>query len=214
MTTVGAQDAGPRRVELFATLLLAFAAVATAWSTYQVTVLRGRQAVLTSSATAARIESSEASTRAGQLGQVDVATFVQWVDAEASGDRELADFYRQRFRPEFQRAFGAWLATQPLTDPSAATTPFELPQYRLAEADKASRLNANAGNFTDAAGAANKHADQYMLAVVLFAACLFFAGISTKVEPFRQRAALVILAGVIFVAAGTWIATLPVSFSA
>jgi hypothetical protein len=201
-------------VELFATLLLAFAAVATAWSTYQVTVLRGKQAVFTSQATAARVESSEASTRAGQLGQIDVATFIQWVDAAARGDTTLADFYRQRFRQEFQPAFTAWLASEPLTHPSAAPTPFELPQYRLAEADQAIRLSRSAGNLSNAAGNANKHADEYMLAVVLFAACLFFAGISTKVEPFRQRAALLTLGGVIFVAAAAWIATLPVSFSA
>jgi hypothetical protein len=200
-------------VELFATLLLAFAAVATAWSTYQVTVLRGQQAVFTSRATAARIESSEASTRAGQLGQIDVATFIQWVDAEARGDTELAGFYRQRFRKEFQPAFAAWLATEPLSHATAASTPFELPQYRVAEADNASRLNASAGHLSDAAGNANKHADEYMLAVVLFAACLFFAGISTKVEPFRQRAALVAFGGVIFLVTATWVATRPVSFS-
>jgi hypothetical protein len=206
-------DVGLRRVELFATLLLAFAAVATAWSTYQVTVLRGNQAVYTSRATAARIDSSQASTRAGQLGQIDVATFTQWVDAQAHGDTQLAAFYRQRFRKEFEPAFAAWLATHPLTNRAAPSTPFELPQYHLAEADHAERLDVRAGAQSNAAARANKHADEYMLAVVLFAACLFFAGISTKVESLRSRAALVALGGLIFVGAAVWISTRPVSFS-
>ena len=74
------------RVELLATILLAMAAVATAWSTYQSTQWRGQQAADNSKASAARIESSEASTRAGQLTQVDIATFTQWVDAYVAGN--------------------------------------------------------------------------------------------------------------------------------
>jgi len=90
-----------RRVELFATILLAVAAVATAWSTYQSTQWRGQQAVSTSKGTAARIESSEAATRAGQLTQIDIATFVQWTDAHLARRRELASVRHagvQRFR--------------------------------------------------------------------------------------------------------------------
>ena len=84
-------------VELLSTILLAAAAVATAWSTYQSTRWRGVQAIDYSKATAARIQSSEASTRAGQLSQVDIATFIQWVDADVAGNRKLARFYRRRF---------------------------------------------------------------------------------------------------------------------
>ena len=57
-----AQDARRNRVELLATLLLAVAAVATAWSTYQ-GAAGGEQVAETAKATAARIESSEAATR-------------------------------------------------------------------------------------------------------------------------------------------------------
>ena len=47
------QDGAP--VELLATILLAAAALATAWSTYQSTRWRGEQAADTSKSTAARI---------------------------------------------------------------------------------------------------------------------------------------------------------------
>src|SRR6266498_2790030 len=102
-----------RRLELLSTILLAVAALTTAWSTYQSTQWRGEQALQASKATAARIQSSSASTRAGQLTQIDIATFIQWVDASVAGKQDLARFYRRRFRDEFEPAFTAWLATHP-----------------------------------------------------------------------------------------------------
>ena len=84
-----------RRIELLATTLLAAAALATAWSTFQSGRWRGVQASNTGKSTAARVQSSEASTRAGQLTQIDIATFIQWVDAETAGNRKLAGFYRR-----------------------------------------------------------------------------------------------------------------------
>jgi hypothetical protein len=208
---IDAHERRHNRVEVVATILLAVAAVGTAWSTYQSTTLRGNQAANTSKATAARIESSEASTRAGQQTQIDVATFTQWVDADVAGNAALADFYRQRFRDEFEPAFDAWLATNPRSNPDAPLTPFELPEYHLAEADKATRLNRQAAAFADAASEDNQRADDYMLAVVLFASCLFFAGMSTKLHSIRQREVLLGLGGVTFLGTVAWIATLPIS---
>src|SRR5213592_400713 len=129
-----AESRRQHRVELLATILLAVAALATAWSTYQSTRWRGEQAADTAKATAARIESSEAATRAGQLTQIDIATFVQWTNAHVAGDDELAGFYQRRFRSEFQPAFDAWLATKPFTSPSAPLTPFAMPQYKVSQA--------------------------------------------------------------------------------
>ena len=66
------------RVEVLATIVLAVAAVATAWSTYQSTQWRGQQASYNSKASAARIQSSQAATRAGQLTQVDISRRCCW----------------------------------------------------------------------------------------------------------------------------------------
>jgi hypothetical protein len=201
------------RVELFATILLAVAAVATAWSTFQSTRWRGEQAIDFSKANAARIHSSEAETRARQLTQIDIATFIQWVDAEVAGKRQLAQFYRRRFRPEFRPAFAAWVATKPRTNPNAPLTPFAMPQYRVSKDLLSERLDAVARSHSDAAGEANQRSDNYVLAVVLLATSLFFAGISTKVRPLRQREALLGLGWIIFVGTAVWLAFSPVSFS-
>jgi len=208
--SAGSRD---RRIELLATILLAIAALAAAWSTFQSGRWRGVQASNTGKSTAARVQSSQASSRAGQLTQIDIATFIQWVNATAAGNRKLAAFYRRRFRPEFRPAFAAWLATRPLSNPKAPATPFALPQYRPAEREHAEQLEATADLRQAAAGRANKNADDDLLAVVLFASALFFAGISTKLHSPRQREALLGLGGLIFLTALIWIATIPVSFS-
>ena len=90
-------------IEWLSTLLLALAAIATAWSTYQSAQWRGEQASNTGKSTAARIESSAASTRAGQLTQIDIATFVQWTDATVGGHPALARFYRSGSGRSFGR---------------------------------------------------------------------------------------------------------------
>ena len=52
-----------------------------------------------------------------------------------------------------------------------------------------------------------------MLAVVLFAAALFFAGISTKLSIPSQRVAVLLLGYLIFVGTTIWVATFPVTIS-
>jgi hypothetical protein len=207
-------EAGDRRqgrVELFATILLAVAAVATAWSTYQSTRWRGEQAADSTKATAAHIESSQASTRAGQLTQVDIATFIQWVEADVAGNRKLERFFRRRFRNEFRPAFAAWVATSPRTNPTAPLSPFAMRQYRVAEAVRAERLNTAAGAQADAAGEANQRSGNYVLAVVLFAVALFFAGMATKLGSLGKREVLLILGWVVFLGTAAWVATFPVT---
>ncbi len=74
--------------------------------------------------------------------QVDIALFIQWVNATARDEPELADFYEQRFRPEFVPAFDAWQDTDPLTNPEAPPTPFAMPEYQLESRTEAEQLDA------------------------------------------------------------------------
>jgi hypothetical protein len=109
-----------------------------------------------------------------------VATFTQWVDAYARHETQLADFYRQRFRHEFQPAVAAWVATKPLKNANAPLTPFAMPNYRLAATAPAERLQLAAEAASAEASRDIQHANNYVLAVVLFSAALFFGGISTR----------------------------------
>ena len=88
-----------------------------------------------------------------------------------------------------------------------------MPQYRPAESVRATQLESTAELRPRQPAARPRNADDYLLAVVLFASALFFAGISTKVRSSRQREALLGLGCVIFLAAVIWVATIPVDFS-
>ena len=75
-------------VELGAMLLLALAAVATAWSSYQANRWNGEQIKASSRTNAIRIDAARASGLGNAQQQVDVATFMQWVDARARNELE------------------------------------------------------------------------------------------------------------------------------
>lgn len=206
-------DAINRRLELFSTVLLALATLATAWAAYQSRQWTGEQSQGYSHATASRIAVNRFSALANRQVQIDVATFVQWVDAHQAHRGELARFYRARFRDEFKPAFAAWLGAKPFTRPGAPATPFVMPQYRLKATADADRLEAKAATASAGAAKANERADNYMLAVVLFASSLFFAGISTKLSTQRARAAVLGLGWLLFLVTAIWLVTSPVKLT-
>jgi hypothetical protein len=204
----------PRRTgETLAAVLLAVAAVLTAWSSYQASRWTGEQAKAFSAANAARVESTRASALANAQTEVDIATFMEWVDAHLVGKDEVAAFYEQRFRDEFKPAFEAWLAVDPFDDPDAPSTPFAMAEYRLAATAEAEELEATAETLAADARENVQRATNYVLGVVLSAVVLFFAGISTKLTDPRLRRAILGLGVVVLVLAVSWIATFPVSFA-
>ena len=204
--------AGKRNwVELAATILLAVAAVATAWSSYQATRWNGEQAKTASRVNKTRIDAARAADRTNALTQVDIATFIEWVDAYAQEEAELASFYRTRFRDEFKPAFAAWIATRPLQTAGAPPTPFALPDYKLASAAEAAKLDAQAEVLAATVRRDIQRASNYVLAVVLFAVALFFAGMSTKLSAPGLRTAMLTVGWVVFLGAAVWVATSPMS---
>jgi hypothetical protein len=202
-----------RRLELIATLLLALAAVGTAWAAYQARQWTGEQSTGYSRATTARLTENREAALANRQVQIDVAMFTQWLNARARHDTELAGFYSKRFRAEFQPAFAAWLATGPFTNAKAPDTPFAMPQYKLQAQARADTLEQTAPAASQRAKDANQNANNAMLAVVLFSISLFFAGISAKLHSVRARATILGLGCAIFLGALVWIATLPVQFT-
>ena len=201
------------RIETVATVLLAVAAVATAWASYQATRWNGEQAKASSRTNAIRIEAARAQGLSEAQQQVDVATFMQWVDAYARDEQDLASFYFERFRAEFKPAVNAWLATRPLRNADAPLTPFAMPQYRLAARADAERLDAEAEVSAAEVRQDIQRASNYVLGVVLFAVSLFFAGMSTKLGQRRLQIVTLTLGCIVFVGTALWIATSPVSLA-
>ena len=198
-----------RVLELAAAILLSVATLGIAWSGYQAARWNGRQAREYAQANAARSESNRANTDGQQERTQDLLVFNAWLQFRSSNELALADAYEQRFRPGFRTAFEAWLAQDPLTNPAAARSPFQMPQYSVPELDKADRLEREGSQHFDDGKTATEHTDAYVLTSVFFAAVLFFAGISMRFVWRRMRIVVLVLATLLLAYGVVQIATLP-----
>ena len=207
-------DRFARRFELAATLLLAVAAVATAWAAYQSARWHGEQAAPRAPRSPRASSRRARRTSRTARGQVDVALFTQWVDAYAREETELAAFYRKRFRAGVRagvRRLGRDAAAEEPRRPALAVRDAAVQARRRRRWP--TQLEAKAAAASAQAGADIQRADNYSLAVVLFAASLFFAGVSTRLHGRTPRSIVLGLGYTMFLASVIWIATFPVSLS-
>jgi hypothetical protein len=215
VTAASGADASSNRdwVEIVATVVLALAAVATAWSSYQATRWNGETTKATSRVNALRIDAARAQGLAQAQTQVDIGMFFQWINATAADDEELADFYRDRFRPEFQPAFDTWLDTDPLTNADAPPSPFAMDEYQLQARAEAEQLDAEEQQAVVVVRRNVQRAANYILGVVMFSIALFFAGMSLKLRTPATRKVLLAVGCIVFVGTLAWIATFPILVS-
>ena len=197
--------------EVIVTVLLVVAALGTSWSSYQATRWNGEQAAAAGRTNGVRIEAARAQGLAQNETQVDVATFIAWVDADRGGDEGLAAFYVDRFRDEFRPAFDAWMATEPFTNPTAPSTPFAMDEYQVEARTEAAKLDAAAEASAAEVRVDIQRASNYVLTVVLYAVVLFFAGMSTRLQSRRLRWVMTLAGCAVLLGALAWIATFPVS---
>ncbi len=204
-----------RRVELLSAVVLAIATVLTAWSAFEASKWSGEMSLKFSEANALRTQATQASTAGGQLVQVDVSVFTNWLNAAASDQTELADFYELRFRDEFRPAFDAWIEAAPLAvdedeDPESPFADEYEDLYVVEDLVAAEDFTADADDASAAARDANQDGDNYTLTTVLFASVLFFAGISTKFESPRAKRLTLGFGVIVLLAGAGTIATFPV----
>ncbi|RPI23722.1 MAG: hypothetical protein EHM57_03555 [Actinobacteria bacterium] len=212
-------------VDILATVIMAVAALFTAWSAFQSDQWSDNMAFSLNAAGAARTESSRAFTRAGQLSQIDVASYFGWVDALqrdlAAGDIDVSEgyvpdaetvsgFLYGQFRPEFAVAMDAWLATRPFANPDAPETPFAMPEYEVAETAEAERLQQLAEDKVAEAQAADRNDDKYVLSTIIFAAIFLFAGLSTKMRSRAGQLGMLGVAVVFLFVGAVYLVTVPI----
>lgn len=204
---VGDQAAEPpistreKRFEVVATVILAVAALATAWSGYQASLWGGIQSSNYTQASASRTAAAQLRSEANQFRLADLSTFENYVDATIDGDESLAAFYQERFRSEFAVAFDAWWELEPFDNPDAPASPLAMPEYQLAADAEAESLDARADALFEEGEDANNYSDVYTMSTLLLAVALFFTAISERFEYMRVRTALLGLAALGVVAA-------------
>lgn len=182
-----------RAVDVLSVVLISVAAVLTALCGYQSGRWGGAQTRLYNLASAARIESAEAADRALGTNAINVNLFLNYVDAVSTHDTVRAAFIFGRFGPAMRSAMVAWLATKPMQNRHAPSSPFVMPQYVVPAKVEARRYEAEASSNFAAAQTANRHSDDFLLLTVVFATVSFLAGITTKMS--YPRHAIVVSIG-------------------
>lgn len=171
-----------RRIEIYTSILLAVTSLLTAWCAYQASAWSSNQAAAAQRAGRLRTEATVASTRAGQMSIVDVVTFTNWLNATNEQDTQLAEFYRKRFTDAFVPAFDAWLATNPLENPSAPKSPFAMEEYQSADLLRAVELEELANAQGEVFTQANATSTAYVRNTVLFATTLFLCSVAGRFD--------------------------------
>jgi hypothetical protein len=179
-----------RRFQVVTAIMLGVVAVATAWSGYQATRWAGEQSTLYAEASTLRVESTRASTLAGQYKLYDAISVNNWLSAYTQGNTKLAKIFQRRFTPELQVAFAAWMATDPFTNPNAPPGPLFMPQYKVSQDALANQLDVQASNTFDKGQAAKEQGDAYVLNTVFLATVLFLTAIAENFQWNRIRAVI------------------------
>lgn len=197
--------------EFVSALLLGLAAVASGWAAYQSTLWSSNQIFSLNDANRAERRANALEIGSSQLRSLDIGVFLQYLVALSRGDKRLADFLYQRFRPEVKPAVDAWLATRPLLNPSAPRSPFVMKEYQLSSEDEVGKFERSRDQYLNAAQLANKRSDTYVLMTVPFAIVSLFCGLSSKFGLPQIRTAIVVMALVVFIAAAVALAFMPVA---
>jgi hypothetical protein len=196
-------------IEILGVLMLAVAAVATAWGSFQAAKGDGLQSILYAEAGVDRVQANTAATLGQQRLAADGAMFSAWLEARAANDTELQAMLVRRFSPEYRTAFDAWLKTAPFTTPSAPPGPAYMAEYRNPQLEQAKHLNEEAAATEEAGTHARETAEKYIGATVLFALVLFLVAVGQRFRILGVRIGAIAMAVVLLGYALYEVATLP-----
>ena len=199
-------------VEIAATVLLACAAVATAWSSYQATRWNGEQAKTAGRVTKVRLDASRAADLANAQQQVDVATFMQWVDSYARSRRPARELLPRALPHRVQarvRTRGSPRSRS--RRKGAPPTPFVMPQYRLAAKAEADRLDQDGRGARGASPPGHPAVVQLCPRRRPLRGCALLRGDEHEAHRARIRKTMLAVGWILFLGTAVWIATSPVS---
>lgn len=208
-SSVDSEASRPDWRELVAILLLSVTAILTAWTGFQASKWSGAMSISFSQASTNRIQAARLEATANRKLSVQVALFTQWLQAYQARDAELVEFLQERFPEPLATAFPAWLDTQPLKNPEAPRTPFDMATYVIPEAVEASTADRAADRKFRQALRNNQRGDNYTVLTIGFATVLFFAALSERMRRRSTQWALLGVGGVGFVLLAIVLATFP-----
>ena len=139
----------------------------------------------------------------------DASTFNSWFTAYVAGNEGAMAVAEDRFRPQFEVAFKAWLATDPLTNPAAPKGPTYMPEYIQPGRAKTAALDKEADALYAEGESAGSDSDDYVRTTVFLATVLFLVGIAGHFRVRKARIGLICVGSAILLVSVVLLLTTP-----
>jgi|694.fasta_scaffold27458_2 hypothetical protein len=180
-----------RVVQVTEAVLLAVITILAAWSGFAAAAYGTESRVAFAESANLKTDADAKAIESNEVQNFDEFAFFAWLQAYSSGDADAVNFAKQRFQPNLEIAFNAWMETNPQTNLSAPATPFEMPEYQrpLLEESKALEIKANAS--ADEGVETGVLSDKYIRLTVLLAGVLFLVGIGSTFTMVSLRYGLI-----------------------
>jgi len=203
-----------RILDSWTAIILAVAAVATAWASFQASQWSGAQSDAQSTSAIARADAGRAATAATTDTIIDSQMWLSWIAAVDSKQTARADFLDNRFSPQLVVAQKVWLSGVQLDAQGVpvvvpAGTPLDLPAYVVPKQVESDRDAARAEAYLAYADTAAATSTKFVLLAVMLALVLFFASVATKFSGPKVQVMLTIVALVLLVVSATRMLVLP-----
>src|SRR5262245_813601 len=191
-----------RLISIVEAVLLSIVTITAAWSGYAAAKWNTESSLNLAKASTLRAKANRAYQQSLTLRSQDAANFNAWFYAYLAGNGRGEQVAENRFRPQYDVAFRAWLATGPFTNPNAPKGPQYMPQYRPAGLAQSKALDSQAdAHFTVGEDAAS-NSDRYIRVTVVLASVLFLVGLSSHFPLTGVRWGLVAVGAGLLIFAG------------
>ena len=204
------QPAGHWRiVQIVEAILLAAVTVFAAWSGFAAAAYGTESRVAFAESSTADTDADAKAIEANEVQNFDESAFYAWLQARSMGDPAAMSFAEQRFEPNLETAFQAWLGTNPETNLEAPPTPFDMAEYKRPLLAESEVLTVQADTYYSDGVFAGNLSDQYIRLTVLLAGVLFLVGIGSTFTMVSLRYGLIGLGLILLILATVYMVHLP-----
>lgn len=198
--------------ETLSVILLSLATVLSSWCAFQSSQWSGEQYFRIDDETIANQFRLQMEISASQRQTAHLQMFLEFTSAMSNDDQRFADFLLDRMPQELKIATKAWINTDPINNPDAPASPFEMEEYIIPELIDAKEYADKAAAFKKEANQSDENADNYVLLTVILSTVLFFCGIVGITDSLQNKFILLGIAFLIFIGASVFIIAMPVMF--
>jgi hypothetical protein len=186
-----------RRLETISTIILATATVLSSWCAFQASQWNGEQYFRIDDENIADNKRLQQEIIAVQRRAGETNFFMYYLEAMADKNVKRVAFLASKFPPHLKVATDKWLETDPLNNPDAPKSPFQMKEYIIPELEEAKQYALQAAEFKKQANEADRTSDNYLFLSIIISMALFFTGLSGITDSRRYQRMLLIVPTVI-----------------